>query len=238
MTESVHAGMHFFPHIPEATRVALLLRHSNRDPLAVAGPAPSVGLTALGRLRARRLGQAVGSCIGRLFSSPSVRCIETARAIAEGAGMQTRTRIRAILGEPGAFVLNIPLSRCWYLLPATQMVNLQLAEVPMKGVRPIREGVRQLLQFVLDEHHCVGETKFSMNIFVTHDSVLAPFIFYLLEKRKVTAGLWPEMLEGVGLWLEGESVVLAWRGGVYDISDRVKGIAQSLATSGMSKLER
>ena len=180
---------------PARQHVSLLIRHSIRFPINVPEETFIVGLTPEGVQLAEEYGAwlAQRRRIYRVMASPVGRCVDTGRAIIRGANWPHPVVIDQKLGFP--FVENGYLK-----------VNNQkpLVEVPQEAFA--------VLNFLLEDTvHDSG-----LNLHITHDGNIAFMVMSLLGEP-ITEENWPNFLEGMAFWREGDLVRIAWRSKVYDL---------------------
>lgn len=194
--------------IPADRPVALLLRHAERPELPVGLPGDDVPLTPRGRREAQALGEALGARLSGLSTSPVRRCVETAEAIRDGAGLVAVARPDPMLGAPGAFVEDADLAWSTWLAWGHQAVIEALV-----GTRPTPPGfadpapaARRLACHVVAE---LAGAPPGIRVFVTHDVVLGPLAAHLLGRAR-NRGTWPRFLQGAWLWSEGDRIALAY----------------------------
>lgn len=91
---------------PTDRAVVVLLRHSVRDDLSPDDVGYVLPITEVGRRLAVELGGLLGNRLRTLHASPLLRCVQTAQALAEGAGVPLAVVPNRLLGDPGVFVLD------------------------------------------------------------------------------------------------------------------------------------
>ncbi|MFZ5723887.1 MAG: histidine phosphatase family protein [Pseudomonadota bacterium] len=195
--------------LPTDRPVALFTRHSIREQAQQGIAGYDVPLTPEGV----RLAEAWGAAaltrpLHRVWSSPVGRCIDTARAMLNGARSVLDVTPHRQLVEPGCFVHDIRAVGPLFLeLGPVEFANRHFRE-PVAGVRSPGEGTHRLLGFVRDE---LGQPG-SLSLFVTHDTILAACIYTLLDIERIDSVHWPWMMEGAFLWFDGARVQGLWRG--------------------------
>lgn len=178
-------------------RVGLVLRHSARYPILKDEDVYTVGLTAEGVQQAEAFGQELKKIRtpGRLLSSPIERCLDTAAAIARGANWELPVVSDYHLSHP--FIQPV-----WNALPIYWKED------------PVPKQVAALLDLVLE-----GEDKPGvLDIFTTHDTIVAVLACYFTGKQFHYPGYWPDFLEGVLIWRDGNTLHLQWRDETVEIS--------------------
>jgi hypothetical protein len=178
------------PKLPAKCRMALVIRHSLRYPITGMENVYVAGLTPEGVGLAKDFGRKLieHRPLGRIFSSPVSRCVDSAVAIAEGAGyiplVRVDDRLSHILMEP-----------IWDGLPEIAQCH------------PVPGEINRLLGLVLDHQ----DLACSLDLFVTHDTVvgaLAGFLTGLPVKGEDV----PQYLEGMYFWQTEGKVSAWWRG--------------------------
>ncbi len=185
--------------VPQDRPVALLMRHSNRFPITDPEKNYMVGLTEEGVRLAEQLGGVLREQFrpGRVMSSPVGRCVDTAQAIARGAGWPVEVISNQRLSHE--FIAST-----WSMLEAGQVND----SLPWQ--------VLSTLEFLLD-HEQPGPV---LDVMVTHDTVLGAVVAALLD-APVTGENWPRFLEGVFIWKDDEEVHLLWRGEEHQLPEGV-----------------
>ena len=189
--------LHMITAAPKDRAVAVLLRHSVRDELPPGDAGYVLPITDVGRQLARKLGARLGARLKTLHASPLVRCVQTARALAEGAGVDLSIERNHLLGDPGAFVIDDKRAGLtWRQLGhEAVMRHLVTESTPLPGLARPDEAARFLVKSMLAASaHEVG-----FHVFVTHDSLVtataARMLGSLLSKED-----WPWYLEGAFFW--------------------------------------
>jgi hypothetical protein len=186
-------------HISSAHRVGLVLRHSARYPILKDEDIYTAGLTAEGVRQAEAFGQELTKIRipGRLFSSPIERCLDTASAIARGANWDLPVLSDDRLSHP--FIQPV-----WNALPIYWKED------------PLPKQVTALLDLVME-----GEDKPGvLDIFTTHDTIVAVLACYFTGKEFHYPDYWPDYLEGVFIWRDRNTLHLQWRDETVEISSQ------------------
>ena len=196
--------------VPARSDVALVLRHAERDEIPPGTFGTDVSLTANGVVSSRYLGEMLSDSrrVG-VTSSPVPRCVQTAEAILQGAGCNIDVVLDRRLGDPGPFVEDSEVAGSLFLKSdILDIVRRQLSDSePPAGMRPPAEGVRMLLELVAT----LLESRGRLNVYVTHDSILAVLVARLFEMSIDEVG-WPNYLDGLLLWRSCGRLQVAWRG--------------------------
>jgi broad specificity phosphatase PhoE len=181
---------------PRDQPVALLMRHSIRYPILDVENGDLVGLTPEGEQLARDFGMQLKDHYspGRVLSSPVGRCIQTARLIAEGAGWDEPVVVDQRLGWQFH-------DEAWTKMPALKADGL------------VHPSITELVDALL-ESSC---SKHCLEVFVTHDAILALLQAYLLEVGWENE-FWPNYLEGIVVWKNHHSTSFAWRQNIFQLN--------------------
>ena len=194
--------------LPEDKSVTLLTRHSIREEASNRFASYNVPLTPEGVALARAWGGRLERPIAGFYSSPVGRCVATAEAMAEGAGCRLPVLTQPPLVEPGSYVQDISKVGGLFLkLGPIAFANKHLRN-EVRGVLSPHEGAKQMLDY-LQQHQ--GEAG-SLSVHITHDTILAAFIYHLQGQNQLDAALWPWMMEGAFLWFDDDIAHWLWRG--------------------------
>lgn len=142
--------------------------------------------------------------------------MDTAMAMARGACADLAVSPAMTLVEPGCFVEDIvSVGPVFLKMGAVDFANRHLNE-PLPGLLSPRAGSTKIIRHVRESLGPAG----SLTVHVTHDTILAAFIYHLIGRPRIDEADWPWMMEGVWLWFEGDDVRWIWRGepGQRDIS--------------------
>lgn len=211
--------------LPKDKPVSLLTRHSLREKADQAIVSYRAPLTQEGIELATQWGSEINKPIAGIYSSPVGRCVDTANAMLAGAMLNgddvepglapqykpVEVQVSSILVEPGCFVHDVNLVGPQFLrIGPVAFFNRHINE-SMEGILSPREGVCNLLAYL----HSKQAHEDSLVVHVTHDTILAAFVYHLMAAEKINHDLWPWMLEGTFLWFDDEHVHWTWRGQSY-----------------------
>ncbi len=220
LPQSMHLGMSL---LPESRPIVLFTRHSIRvlvDEQGYAGY--KLPLTELGRQLAGEWGEHFCAQTGRQFraclTSPIGRCVDTASLMLEGSfsalAEQPEVVKTALLVEPGSFVVDHAIVQPIFMQKgALVFINLLLGQ-HMTGVKHPSLGVFDILNLLYTH---LPDYDNAVLLAVSHDTILAVFLAVMHDETEVTSEDWPEMMEGVFLWFDGDcfeesQVHWVWRG--------------------------
>jgi hypothetical protein len=176
----------------ESSSICLLMRHAEREAILSGTYGNEVNLTQAGIKSCIDWAQQFGNLTRKIYTSPVRRCLQTANVIAENASIK-KIHYSLLLGDPGVFVVDRALAQNYFLASSVYSIVQQLL---MPGQNPqgfcptTQDGVKQLLNFMLSE-----TTEVGLNIFITHDSILAVVLGYFFPDIPLEK-LWPNYLEG------------------------------------------
>ncbi|NPV84965.1 MAG: histidine phosphatase family protein [Anaerolineae bacterium] len=191
---------------PAGSPAAILMRHSVRYPILSVEEVYEAQLTPEGMRVAEEFGAVLGKMFkrGRIFSNAVERCVNTGIAIANGARWRNNVAVDSRLSY--AYV-----SEAW---------EARLAQETSNGIPP---EVVEIVASLLNLNH----RKHSVDLYITHDSVLACVVSYLLDIR-IDEDNWPEFLEGAVFWREGAEAYVAWRGEANKITQKLSRVSGGL----------
>lgn len=185
-----------FENIPTDRAINVLMRHSARFSIQSDAEVFTAQLTPEGEELAQKFGAWIDKkfTIGKIVTSPINRCIETGKFLAKGAGNG-----RVIFPEP---VLSHPNEYGEYDGMDDYLVT---------GNWPVR--IRQIADILFPD-----EQSEHMNFFITHDTVLALMAAFWLDLDIRGPQDWPQFLEPMFFWKNGEKLVISFRGNEFYVS--------------------
>lgn len=194
--------------VPSDRAVVVLLRHSVRDDLPPGDAGYQLPINEVGHRLASELGKHLRGQLQTLHASPLPRCIQTAKALGEGAGAALEVMPDRLLGDPGIFVLDNRQGGANWKELGHEGVMHRLVTQPtaLPGMARPDEAARFLVQHML----AVGADRPGIHVFVTHDSVITATAARLLG-HPLGASDWPWYLEGAFFWRDDEGVNAAYR---------------------------
>ena len=197
--------------LPVQADAALILRHAERRDIPQGTFGMDVELTDSGVASAERLGATLSGIrpLVGVSAGPVPRCVSTAKAILRGCGRPEEVVPDWRLGGPGPFVLDEEVSGALFLkIGILEIVKHQLTRTePPTGMRPTSEGINLLLGLTTNDLCSRGH----LNLYVTHDSILAVLVACLYRIR-IDEIKWPGYLDGLLLWQSGDRLNFIWRG--------------------------
>jgi broad specificity phosphatase PhoE len=194
--------------IPADRPVVLLLRHSVRDDLPDNDAGYAMPITDVGRRLAIELGGKLRGRLRTLHASPFLRCLQTAEALREGAGVEQTIVRDPLIGAPGVFVLDG--RRAWpnweRLGYEGLMAHIVSRSEALPGMARPDEAARFLVQHMLA---IAGQVP-GVHVFVTHDFLVTATVARLLG-RPFGIQEWPVYLEGAFFWRGVDGLHTAYR---------------------------
>ena len=193
---------------PADRPVAVLIRHSVRDALSPGDVGYSAPITEVGVRLAEDLGATIGPRLRSLHTSPLVRCVQTAEALARGAGVVLGVQPDRLLGDHGVFVHDNHLAwdEGWARLGHEGvMAHLVRDRDPLPGMGAPEPAARFLVHHMLAASSAPG-----VHVFCTHDSLVTATAARML-RQPLGVDAWPWFLEAAVFWREGERVEARYR---------------------------
>lgn len=215
--------------LPESRPLALLTRHSVREIPANGIGTYDIPLTPEGVALAEDWGRQLSRPLHSLHSSPVGRCVDTASAMARGAGVAALDiRTSSTLVEPGCYVQSTQyIGPLFMKVGPLAFANRHMRE-SLDGILSPAAGAAKLLRHLYERQGPNG----TLSVHVTHDTILAAFIYHLIGREHLDEEDWPWMMEGAWIWFENHDTVRwIWRGefGQRDIASYGLHIAVSNA---------
>lgn len=222
--------------LPDAqTPVTLFTRHSIREIVEGQGLAGyNLQLTEQGRDLAEAWGgYLVGNTdrvIQHCISSPIQRCVDTAALMIRGADAITiepnthhiEIIEEGLLVEPGSFVLDIKQAGPYFQKQGALGFINSFVNNALPGMKHPIHGVVDVLELIYNTH---PTNQYGLSLAVSHDTILAAIIAVISGRNEVTQADWPDMMEGLFVWFEGDEFLESklkwiWRGQIHilDIS--------------------
>jgi broad specificity phosphatase PhoE len=195
---------------------AILIRHSERNHIPDGVHDIITPINAQGEIIATELGKTMRSFESiKIISSPVDRCVQTGNAIMKGFGTQSAISYSNLLGDPGPFVFDCEVAKDHFInMTCKTVVETQIAHKELAGIRPIEEGSEILKRYIVLEMQ--NNTPNNLLIFITHDAILAPFIFQYTGE-KFNHEHWIDFIDGVAFIEKSEQVFLIRNGKEYEL---------------------
>ena len=222
--------------LPDAqTPVTLFTRHSIREIVVGQGLAGyNLQLTEQGRDLAEAWGgYLVGNTdrvIQHCISSPIQRCVDTAALMirgADGITLEPNTHHieiieQGLLVEPGSFVLDIKQAGPYFQKQGALGFINSFVNNALPGMKHPIHGVVDVLELIYNTH---PTNQYGLSLAVSHDTILAAIIAVISGRNEVTQADWPDMMEGLFVWFEGDEFLDSklrwiWRGERHELAIR------------------
>ena len=219
--------------LPDAqTPVTLFTRHSIREIVVGQGLAGyNLQLTEQGRDLAEAWGgYLVGNTdrvIQHCISSPIQRCVDTAALMirgADGITIEPNTHHieiieQGLLVEPGSFVLDIKQAGPYFQKQGALGFINRFVNNALPGMKHPIHGVVDVLELIYNTH---PTNQYGLSLAVSHDTILAAIIAVISGRNEVTQADWPDMMEGLFVWFEGDEFLESklkwiWRGQIHTL---------------------
>jgi hypothetical protein len=219
--------------LPDAqTPVTLFTRHSIREIVEGQGLAGyNLQLTEQGRDLAEAWGgYLVGNTdrvIQHCISSPIQRCVDTAALMirgADGITIEPNTHHieiieQGLLVEPGSFVLDIKQAGPYFQKQGALGFINSFVNNALPGMKHPIHGVVDVLELIYNTH---PTNQYGLSLAVSHDTILAAIIAVISGRNEVTQADWPDMMEGLFVWFEGDEFLESklkwiWRGQIHTL---------------------
>ena len=233
LPQSMYQAIELLPD--RITPVTLFTRHSVREMVAGQGLAGyDLQLTDEGRELAQAWGRYLientGRVIEQCMSSPIQRCVDTAALMIQGADQITQNANthhieiveQGLLVEPGSFVLDIQQAAPYFRQQGALGFINSFVNNALPGMKHPITGVVDVLELIYNAHpqHSGGLT-----LAVSHDTIIAAMLAVMRNQTQLEKSDWPEMMEGVFVWFEGENFADSvlkwiWRGKIHQLSIR------------------
>ena len=150
-------------------RIVMLIRHAQRKNNLDE-------LTDTGLSQAFAFGDSlVGYKLNAIYTSPTDRCIETAKQIAEGYSRDIPIILDDILNETGIYVTDIDKAvETYKALGPEEYYKRLVAGEKLEGYRPFKEGSQKLEKFITQTANENGLT-----LYITHNFIIRLFNHYI-----------------------------------------------------------
>lgn len=193
--------------MPAEQPVAMLMRHAARPPIPNGETGHDLPITEQGRNLSVILGRAVASRLRSVSSSPVRRCLQTGRALGEGAGLNRDVIPDTLLGDPGVYVLDPALAwKNWQRLGHEGVTShLLTASQQLPGMAVPDQAAKTLVDHMLDS---IADKK-GLHAFITHDYIVAVTASRLMTGQLTTPE--PEYLEAAFFWREAGQIHGSYR---------------------------
>jgi len=194
--------------LPDDRPVALFLRHAERPPIPDGSMGTALALTERGLKDARALGERLAGRIVHARTSAIHRCVQTTRAIIEGARSALAPLEDPAIGVPSTFIqAGEAAERTLRELGFGRFMRYLIeGEETLPGLAHPAEGARLMREHALN----TLTAQPGLHLYVTHDAMIGALVARSWREA-LDEGGWPGFLEGAALWREDGRVVLSYR---------------------------
>lgn len=204
----------------------LFIRHAHRPDLDEStGVGVEVPLTEEGVICSEKFGTTLKGIVQpcQILSSPMVRCQQTGKNIAKGAEWSeelVKTSYQLVGYETVCTDLKLAAKSIVERREVNCMNTWIEGDVP-PGFRDINDGSNRLYQFVksiIDESsQSLTSSLPHLNIFVSHDTMLAPLIHKCFSVEKFEKSNWPAFAEAILFVRNEQHYDVFWRDKVAQV---------------------
>lgn len=174
-------------------KIALLLRHADRDDIPEGSFGNEIVLNDKGKRRAELFGESFAEMkINRIYTSPVERCVQTAEFITKGYGKSIEVIETKALGAPGLHITDEKIAGNFYLEHGfDKMYSMFKLGNEIPGMASINELNFKLTSFIKEHTKENGRT-----LFITHDMLIA-FYHFSINGKVYTKENWVNYLTGL-----------------------------------------
>ena len=198
----------FLSRHPAGKQSLLLIRHSARPPIEPGG-GNDVELLPEGVELAKKLGAHMGERLMSLHSSPVIRCVQTAQAFSEGAGMSLKISKDHMFGCHSVYIEDSKKAGLLWKeeeLGHEGILDALVSGKQLDGFADPWPSAEKLVRHMREQSRGIP----GIHVFVTHDSVLTVTAAWALG-RKLTKEDWPKYLESVNFVVDEKRVTVFYR---------------------------
>lgn len=174
-------------------KISLLIRHGDRDKIPDGSFGNEILLNEKGKQNAQKFGESLTETkVNKIYTSPILRCVQTAEFITKGYGSPIEIIETTALGAPGLHIADENIAGEFltqYGLYEMYKRFVQGEKIP--GIPNINELNHRITNFINEKSTQNGTT-----IFVTHDMLLA-FYHYSINKTIYSKENWVNYLTGL-----------------------------------------
>lgn len=193
---------------------ALLIRHAERGNVIPNEASHTINLTINGKHDAFNMGMEMKETLGDIYTSPIIRCVQTASWIVYGSGTNHRIKISKKLGDPGAWIEDDQIAfKSFIDLGIHKLIKRLLSGENVPGMKDFKLGFSDLLNFISKE---LKTHNGKVPVFISHDAVIAPVVGFALKTTNPDI-IFPTFLEGTIILRNSSGYKLYWRGKWYPL---------------------
>ena len=126
---------------------------------------------------------------------------------------------QGLLVEPGSFVLDIKQAGPYFQKQGALGFINSFVNNALPGMKHPIHGVVDVLELIYNTH---PTNQYGLSLAVSHDTILAAIIAVISGRNEVTQADWPDMMEGLFVWFEGDEFLESklkwiWRGQIHTL---------------------
>lgn len=192
------------------TKRLLIVRHAERPIIPPDQVGNELSLTEDGVRATKQFASALEGNVVSIHCSPILRCVQTARLIADEHGYShSEIQHSHLLGDPGFFIDDGDLAWKNWLNRGSNAVNAHLLSgtETWPGFHPFQQAVDNMLAHI---RNALFDCRSGLIVWVTHDTILATLASRILEKS-LTMDDWPNYLGHLDISVnEGGKLISAY----------------------------
>lgn len=178
---------------PKNIKLALLIRHGDRDSIPEGEFGHDVPLNQMGTIKARAFGESLQEKnITRIFTSPIFRCVQTAKLIEAGYGRDLDIIETKSLGDPGLHIAEESIAGDFLMEHGFQEVLKRfIAGFSVPGFSNAEKLKTNIIGFLNKNTKEKG-----ISIYISHDILIA-MVRFCLDGTVYDTENWVNYLEGL-----------------------------------------
>lgn len=193
----------------------ILIRHSERNFIPDGIHDIVTPLNEAGKQKARSLGEKLRIHNKLLiYTSPVLRCVQTAEEIAQGFNKAVLIEQSNYLGEPGPFVYDSEKAKEEFITKGVVTVIKNMQDfIRVEGARNKEEGSKILLSFIKEVFGQLNNGNFL--IFISHDAIITVFLNYIFGEYFDESN-WLDYLDGCVIMQKQDKLVFSRKEKFYE----------------------
>ena len=170
----------------------LIVRHAERPSIPEGEVGNDLALTDEGIESTQRFANALNEKIISIQSSPILRCVQTAKLIADAQNFKQDIQTNQLLGDPGFFISDAEVAWNSWLSKGSESVNLHLLSgtETWPGFRAFDGAIADMLDHI---RLALSTDETGLTVWVTHDTILATLASRVLP-QPLSLASWPTFL--------------------------------------------
>lgn len=173
--------------------IALVIRHADREDIPHGSFGNEIPLNEKGKQNAKKFGEKLtNKIIHKIFTSPVIRCVQTAECIAQGYGRSIEIIETPALGAPGLHIADEKIAGEFFLqYGLNEMYQRLITGKNIPGILNLHDLKNTITHFINENTIPNGTT-----IFITHDIFIA-FYHFSINQKIYTPQNWIDYLTGL-----------------------------------------